>query len=247
MSETRWPRPPETRIGGKLHRIISTRYPPIDIFERHVPAEMLGALWALEARTNPRLREQAGDLNRVAPRDRLSGPGASIVMAAFTHVGWPSRFSDGGYGVYYAARARETAIRETVHHRELIARDAALSEAEFSMRVWLASPRKPLLDIRGAEWVDLHDDAQRPEDHHQAQAFGAVQRDAGAWGLCYNSVRHAGGECVAIFRPPALSLPVQGAHLVYVWDGRRITHVYEKSEPLLRFDDSDPARDDQRR
>ncbi len=237
MSESRWPRPDEVEIDGRQYRIISTRYPPLDLFERHVPPAMLDGLWALEARTNPRLREAIGDLGRVAPEDRVSGPGASVVMAAFTHVGWPSRFSAGDYGIYYAARALPTAIRETVHHRELIARDAGLSASEFSMRVWIGRVRRPLLDIRDSRWAPLHDDAPRPEAHREAQAFGAAMRAEGAWGLCYHSVRDPGGECLAIFRPPAVSLPTQGAHLVYVWDGTRITQVYERSEPLLRFDE----------
>ncbi len=231
------PRPPTRRPDGKQYRIIATHYPPIDFFERHVPPELLDALWALEAQTNPRLQEEAGELHRVAPADRVTGPGASIVMAAFTHVGWPSRFTDGSYGVYYAGRSLETAIRETVHHRELIARDAHLSATEFSMRTWIGTVRKPLHDIRGKAWDALHDTAPDPADHPLAQAFGRGLRSEGAWGIWYRSVRHAGGECLAIFRPPAVSLPIQGPHLVYVWNGERITHVYEKSEPLIWFGD----------
>ena len=230
------PTPPRRRPGGRQYRIIATRYPPIDFFERHVPPELLEAAWALEARTNPRLREEAGELQRVAPDDRVTGPGASIVMAPFTHVGWPSRFTDGSYGVYYAGRSLATAIHETVHHRELIARQAHLDPAEFSMRVWIGTVRLALHDVRGAPWAALHDPAPDPADHPVAQAFGRRLRAAGSWGLWYRSVRHPGGECIAVFRPPAVSLPTQGPHLVYVWDGRRITEVYERSEPLVRFD-----------
>ncbi len=194
---------------------------------------MLEALWQLEARTNPRLREQAGELHRVAPGDRVSGPGATVVMAAFTHIGYPSRFSDGSYGVYYAGRRLETAIRETVHHRELIARDARLGPDQFSMRSWVAQLRKPLHDIRDAGFAPLHDPDPRPEQHPLAQEFGRRMREQRAWGLVYNSVRHPGGQCIAAFRPPAITLPSQGAHLIYVWNGERITEVFERSAPLI--------------
>lgn len=230
-----FPVPRTARLRGKHYRIIPTCYPPVNFFERHVPPEMMGALWALEAETNPRLMDETGDLELVRPEDRVSGPNASIVMAAFTHLGYPSRFSDGSYGVYYAGRSMETAIRETAHHREIIARDAALSAGEFSMRVWTGEPAKPLHDIRAEEYEELHDPAPRPEDHPRAQAFSRELRMGGAWGIVYRSVRHAGGECIAALRPPAVTLPMQGAHLIYVWDGERITHVYEKSEPLIRF------------
>jgi hypothetical protein len=42
-------------------------------------------------------------------------------------------------------------------------------------------------------------------------------------------VRKADGTCVAIFRPPALTLPQQGCHLDYVWDGAHIS-VIRKAE-----------------
>ena len=206
------------RVRGKQFRIIATRYPPIDFFERHVPPELLGPLWELEAQTNPRLLDETGDLNLVAPEDRVTGPNASIVMAAFTHIGRATRFSDGSFGVYYAACSLETAIRETAHHRELIAQDAGLGPEEFSMRAWVGTVRKALHDIRGTGYEALHDDAPRPEDHPLAQDFGRTLRQQGAWGILYRSVRHLGGECIAAMRPPAVSLPVQGPHLVYGWD-----------------------------
>lgn len=227
--------PPVHRVRGKQYRIIATCHPPINFFERHVPPELLGALWELEAETNPRLLDEVGRLELIAPEDRVTGPHASIVMASFTHIGHASRFSDGRFGVYYAGRSLETAMRETVHHRQIIASDAGLGPDEFSLRVWIGEICKPLHDVRGAGYDDLHDDAPRPEQHLYAQAFGNTLRMQGSWGILYRSVRHAGGECIAALRPPAVSLPVQGAHLIYVWDGERITHVYEKSEPLLQF------------
>jgi hypothetical protein len=48
-------------------------------------------------------------------------------------------------------------------------------------------------------------------------------------------VRHEDGECVAAFKPQAVSIPVAGAALAYVWDGTRISKVYEKSEVLFDF------------
>lgn len=236
MSPEPDPTPNKVRVGGKQYRIISTRYPPVDFFEKHVPPELLGPLWMLEAETNPRLLQEAGDLNLVTPEDRVSGPGAGIVMAAFTHVGRATRFSDGTYGVYYAGRSLETAIRETVHHKQIIFGDAKLKPAEFDMRVWVGAVRKHLHDIRGARYKELHDRLPRPADHPLAQSFGRAIRSQGSWGLIYRSVRHERGECIAAFRPPAVSLPTQGTRLVYAWNGSRITHVYEKSEPIVIFE-----------
>jgi hypothetical protein len=53
-------------------------------------------------------------------------------------------------------------------------------------------------------------------------------RAARSWGIAYNSVRRASGECVAVWRPRAVSVCRQAEHLIYVWDGTRIAEVYEK-------------------
>ena len=108
-------------------RIIASRYPPIRLFERltNDPA-VWETLLALEQLTNPRVRDEIGDISLVPPEELVSGPGAIWVMAAFTHVNPKgSRFSDGSYGVYYAAAALETAVAETVFHFEDLARDSA--------------------------------------------------------------------------------------------------------------------------
>ena len=98
-------------------RIVPTRHPTVFLFDRVADATDFEALYALEALTNERLREQLGQIERVAPADRLFGPGSGPIMAAFTHVNpQGSRFSDGSYGVFYAARARATAIAETRWH-----------------------------------------------------------------------------------------------------------------------------------
>lgn len=236
MPKAKAQRPPSTaRIGGKQYRIISTRYPPVNVFESHTPPERMGALWDLMAETNDRLLEEAGDLNLVPEEDRVSGTGATVVMAAFTHIGQKARFNDETFGVYYAGRSQETAIRETAHQREIIAQEAGLSPTEFSMRVYIGTVKKYLHDVRAPKYRFLHDDNPRPGDHPGAQAFARQLREAGSRGLVYNSVRYDGGECIAVFRPPAISLPTQGALLVYVWNGKKMTEVYERSEPIIKF------------
>src|SRR3569833_966097 len=101
-------------------RIIASRYPPIQLYERLTNDHAVwDALIELEQRTNPRVRDEVGNISLVAPEDRITGPGASYVMASFTHLNPKgSRFSDGSYGVYYAASTLETAIAETVFHNK---------------------------------------------------------------------------------------------------------------------------------
>lgn len=218
------PRPVELD-WPRQHRIVPAHFPPIDLFESILDPQELELAFEIESLTNDRLREQAGELRLVAPEDRISGPGSSPVMAAFTHIGRPGRFSDGTYGVYYAARALETAIAETRYHRERFLRDTAEPSGEITLRVYIGRVLKPLHDIRGEGYESLHD----PDDYTPARRCAAGLRARGSWGLVYRSVRHPGGECIAALRPPAVSVPRQGPHLRYVWDGRlqRITEVLE--------------------
>jgi RES domain len=213
----------------KIYRVVASKHPPINVFENIVSARQMEMAWFIEGLTNDRLRDESGAAPLVPPEDRLRAPGASIVMAAFTHIGRPSRFSDGSYGVYYAARTLETAVRETAYHRARFLAATEEPPGEIDMRAYVGRPLKPFCDVRGAKYAALHD----PDDYGPPQAFAKTLRDAGACGLVYRSVRHAGGECIAAFKPQAVSIPIAGAALAYVWDGQKIAKVYEKSEVLF--------------
>jgi hypothetical protein len=215
----------------RIYRIVASRHPPVNVFEGIVPARQMEMAWYLEGLTNDRLRDESGAAPLVADEDRVRGPGASIVMATFTHLGRPSRFSDGSYGVYYAAHSLETAVRETAFHRGRFLASTNEAPCEIDMRAYVGRPLEPLLDIRGPKFDHLH----HPDDYATAQAFAKPLRDQGHWGLVYRSVRHLGGECIAAFKPQAVSIPMAGAALAYVWDGERITKVYEKSEVLFEL------------
>ena len=96
------PEPALTRVRWQTAtRIIASRFPTIDLFER-VDADpaVWDALIAAEMLTNPRVRDEIGEIALVPPEERITGPGATWVMASFTHLNPNgSRFSDGSYEV----------------------------------------------------------------------------------------------------------------------------------------------------
>lgn len=209
------------------YRIVPSRFPPIGLFERVADPADLEAVYQIEALTNDRLREQAGELALVPSEDRVAGPGTTPIMAAFTHLNPEGdRFTDGSYGVFYAARALETAIAETRHHRARFLLATGEPEQEIDMRVYAVDLVAELHDLRGLRKSrsELYD----PDRYDASQSFAARLRDAGSGGIVYQSVRHAGGECAAVFRPRLLSNCRQERHLCYVWDGSRISAIYEK-------------------
>jgi hypothetical protein len=207
-------------------RIIPSMFPPIDLFERVARPEDLDAVHAIESAFNPRLRDAAGDLSLVPRDERVVGPGAGYIMAAFTHLSPDgSRFSNGTYGVFYAAQREATAIAETRYHRARFMRATNQPRCELDMRVLTLTVRAPLHDLRRMR--PILPDIYRSDDYTASQLLGGALRAGGSSGVVYDSVRHDGGKCVGIFRPRALSHCRDEKHLRYVWDGTRVSDVLE--------------------
>lgn len=208
-------------------RIIPSRFRPIQLFERVTEPDDLEAILELESLTNPRIRDEVGDIRLVPPEDRVTGPGSSIIMAAFTHLNPEgSRFSDGTYGVFYAANHLSTAITESKHHRERFMRATAQAHMELDMRVYVVHLDGNLHDLRNQ--IPAYPLVYHDNNYAAGQHLAKTLRKDDSDGIAYDSLRWNGGECVAAFRPRVLSNARQERHLCYLWDGQRITTVYEK-------------------
>jgi RES domain len=222
-------KPPLTRVEwATATRIIASKYPPIDLYERVSPDPAVWeALIAAEMLSNPRLRNQVGDIRLVPIEERVSGPGASYVMAPFTYLNPKGgRFSDALHGAYYAAGDLPTAVAETCYHFGRFAADSADGPRYEEMRVVVGRIDADLHDV---EQID-HTDRRRlldPVDYTSSQAFALALREAGSTGLHYSSVRRAGGKCVALFRPSAVGIPVQTKHLKCHWDGTAVRRYFD--------------------
>ena len=214
-----------------------SHYPPIDLFDDVADPRDWDALALAQARTNPRIYEEIGDLSLV-PRDRrLSGDGASWVMAAFTHASTdrPSRFSDGSFGVYYAGKSLETAFREHTFHMARFYSAAATAPGWVSqVRQLIGSIDNDLIDIRSGKHLEILD----PDlaSYPAAQAFARQMKDKGMNGIVYPSQRHSEGECVAAFYPDVVTPPRQGDHFRYHWNGREVDFVQQITGQRTVFD-----------
>ncbi len=207
---------------------MSSIFPPVGLFDGVADPADLDVAFAVESLTNPRLRQETGELHLVPPEERISGAGTTPIMAAYTHLNpGGSRFSNGSYGVYYAATDMETAIAETIHHRERFLASTSQPATEVDMRCYLADIDDDFIDIRGEQ--SRSPELYEPDSYAASQAFAIGHRNAGARGIVYNSVRRPGGECVAPFWPKSISPARQGPHYAFVWDGASIRSYYEKS------------------
>ena len=204
------------------YRIIPSRFPPVDPWDRIADPRDFDALAEIEALTNPRLREELGVLALIPMQRRIAGPGTTPIMAAFTHLDPNgSRFTDGEFGVLYVAREMPTAIRETVHHRERFMRRTNEPPQRLEMRCYMIPIDAPLHDLRNRP--EFHD----ADDYAPSQAIAKRLRAAGSNGILYRSVRNDGGECTAAFWPDCARPCTQTTHFAYHWDGAHIANVVE--------------------
>jgi hypothetical protein len=211
------------------HRIVASRFPPVGPWDRIARPEDFEVLAELEGLTNPRIREELGTLSLI-PRHRwATGPGTTPIMAAFTHLNPEgTRFSDGSFGALYVSESAETAIRETVYHKEQFQRRTREPPMQIQMRRYVTAIRRPLHDVRGG-FPALHD----PDDYSSSQRVGRELRSAGSDGVVYDSVRRQGGQCAAVFWPDCVAPFKQATHYTYVWDGRSITDVIKLTRVAL--------------
>ncbi|WP_230532102.1 RES family NAD+ phosphorylase [Microvirga roseola] len=212
----------EIRWRGAI-RIIRNIFPPIDLFEDIADPADWPLIISAEQKTNPRLMETIGNLDLVPEERRVAGPGASYLMAPFTHVSTDrsSRFSNGTFGVLYAGNSFEVALFETIHHH-----------GRFMARTnepagWTSQFREIVLDVSGQLHDLRRDKADQwgllvPDVYKTSQALGSQLRATGSDGVVYPSVRYPGGECVGLFYPDCAENPIQGRHLDYHWNGTTV-------------------------
>ncbi|KKB11017.1 hypothetical protein VE25_14610 [Devosia geojensis] len=222
---------PETAAPQPSHRLIPSRFPPVGLFDTVTRAADLEAVMELAGWTNDRL--VAERVARLPRREWVFGrPNSSIVMAAFLHAPpGGTRFAGPDLGAWYAAARIETAVAEVGHHlrREAFARRKP--ELTRRYRAYSARLDGRYRDIR-ARVTDMPQ-VYACDDYAASQAFGEGLRKAGADGIVYDSLRHAGGVNVVAYRPSKVLDVVQAEHLEVTVrrDERQIVVKRLTSEP----------------
>lgn len=208
---------------SKTFRIISTRYPPVDLFERVASNEDWDALIELEMMTNPRVREELGQISNIPPERRVYGNNASYVMAPFAYSN-ESRFSDGSFGIYYAANDFQTAVHEVAYHRGKFYSQTDEEPLRTTEKTVLGSIDSKLHDIRKGNWKHIHN----PDSYTESQKLGKrLRNEMDSNGIVYNSVRYPGGKNIAAFWPDVVGIPVESKKIVLNWNGKYIDKWFD--------------------
>lgn len=204
--------------------IVPRRLTPVGVFDRVADNNSLNEVIAIESLTNARLRYEW-----LTPQnERRSGFGTRPIMASFSKTSANgSRFSNGDYGLYYAAKDVETALAEACYHRERFLRRTNEAPINIGMQTYASVISTLLHDIRGMqnELPKVYD----KNSYANSQRLALELRSTGSNGLVFDSLRHAGGECVGIFRTSIPQPVVQGSYYCFQWDGQSISNTYQKS------------------
>lgn len=223
------------KVAASLPHTASSRASTRRLFEDIADPADWEIVAAIEARTNPRVGQDVGDISLVPVERRISGAGASWVMAAFTHVSphRPSRFSDGTYGVYYAGDRFEVALLETVYHfgRFLAATDEP-GPLEEDFRLLVGEIDSRMHDIRNDRRFS---DCRDPDSYAASEALARRLPDnEQSNGIVYESVRYPAGAAVAAFWPDVVGPPVQAEHHCYRWTGSQVSGYFFYGEEAWR-------------
>ena len=209
------------------HRLLNAKFPPIPLFEDVASADDFDKLYALQTLTNPRLQTEMGNLSLLRTKDIPFGiNGAHYAVASFTHVNSDgSRFSDGSFGLMYIGDSTSTAIAEVRHHQMIYWNKViGLNYDRFVFKELFCSfSVNTGLDLC---CLDMLDPLYAPDNYTSSRTLGEKVREEGKYsGIKYNSVRHEGGTCYALFTPKEITNIIQTKHYEMIWDGSKISSV----------------------
>ena len=238
---------PKTTLvsADNTHRLIPNRFyeEGESVLSRlGLPPAQMQHLFQLNDATNQRLAGEANLLPGITVHELVFAvPHCHIINAAFTHARpGGSRFSGSDRGAWYAGFSRKTAQAEVAFHYGEGLREVNWQQEEtVAYREYLADFRTEFHDLRKEDLRkhdlrtgDLPDELPRshdqgsdsayqkylnPDSYRASQQLARRLLDRGSAGVVYPSVRHAGGACIACFRPALVGNVREGALVTFTF------------------------------
>ncbi len=214
--------PPVTLVRRHdTHRLVPSRHLPRaeSVLGRIADDDgHLGAIFELDGATNDRLLAAHHLLPGIGVEELVFGvPNATVINATFCHAHpLGARFSGPDRGAWYAAFDIATSQAEVGFHKSVQLAEIGRYEDSVTYDDYLADVSASLHDLRKGRgvrrWLD-------PESYVESQALAGQLLESGSLGVVYPSVRHAGGTCVACFRPALVTNVRRGKRYRFTWDG----------------------------
>ncbi len=209
------------------HRLIPSKYNPdfdsvlVRIADND---EHLRDLFDLDQATNERLWGENGLLPGIGSHELVFGvPNYRVINAAFTHAHpLGSRFNGPDRGAWYAAFAVETSQAEVAFHKSTEYAEIGRFEDSVTYDDYLADFSGSFHDIRKSpKFRGVLD----PDSYVASQALSRHLLDTGSLGVVYPSVRHAGGTCIACFRPTLVVNVRKDRTYRFTWAGSPVPRI----------------------
>ncbi len=205
------------------YRVVSTKYPPISLFDDVSSAEEFDALYELQALTNPRIQNEVGNLALLPKSDIPFGiRGCNYAVAPFVHISPDgSRFSDGQYGILYLADSIETALSEVHYHQSIYWEK--IEGLHYERLVFKALKS----EFTGNDFIDLtrfniSDAIYDSDDYSKARQLGKAMKKKNITGFQYFSVRNKDAICWGLLTPMVVKSMIQSSHYQMIWDGESL-------------------------
>lgn len=166
----------------------------------------------------------------IAMRNRLPGiglaelvahiPGSEVINASFIHPNPAgARFNGPDRGAWYAALAVETAQAEIAHHKAIEYSEIDRFDDSVTYDAYLGDFSAVFHDLDGNR------ECLNPGSYAASQILAQKYLDAGSLGIIYPSVRHAGGTCVACFRPALVGNLRRDVGYRFTWSGTPVPNI----------------------
>jgi hypothetical protein len=202
-------------VDGDFYLVIPSRFPPVPLYTRLGDAEIQAAAEAVEAKTNPRLREEA----RLAKGPPLESEHQlqNWNLAPFA----------------YANPAGTTFLGPQYRVLELVAsQQAALARALLRREAFLASTEEPPVRVEMrlikrsvcGRFADLSSAPPDP-DLKARRELAADIYDSEMKGILFACPELGGGRAVAVFDGAVLGRAIQSDHYRFDWNGSAITKI----------------------
>ncbi|MBO6773840.1 RES family NAD+ phosphorylase [Thalassospira sp.] len=189
----------------------------------------LQSIFDLDHATNDRLLAENDLLPGIGVDELVfSVPSYRIINAAFTHAHpLGSRFNGPDRGAWYAGFALETSQAEVAWHKSLELAEIDWLNESVTYDDYLADFGGEYHDIRGD---DNFSDCLSADSYVASQGLADRLLAEDSPGVIYPSVRHAGGDCLACFRPALVGNVRKNARYRFTWTG--------KPEPEVELEES---------
>jgi len=179
----------------------------------------LQAIFELDTATNDRVIAGRQPLPGIGIEELVCAvPHAGVINAAFCHphpLG--SRFNGPGRGAWYAAFTIETSQAEVGFHKSIQLAEIGRFEDTVTYDDYMADFTAEVHDLRPA--TPGMRSALDPDSYVESQALAERLLEVDSLGVIYPSVRHAGGTCVACFRPALVANVRRGKTYRFTWRG----------------------------